>query len=347
MAFCLLTFISPDVFAGNKDRAGQAGATELLINPWARSTGLHGMNCSRVLGVEAMRMNVAGLTFTKKTEILISSTLWLQGSGVNVNALGFAQKIGDNSVIGLNMTALTVGEIDVTTVEDPEGLTGGTFRPQFFNLGVAYARSFSNSIRVGLLLRIVSESIANVSASGIALDMGIQYVTGPKDNIRFGISLRNIGTPLKFSGDGLAEILTAPSASGHNLTVNQRSDKFELPTVLNLGASYDFYFSEADKHRLSVMANFTSNAFSRDYIGGGLEYAFNEMFMVRGGYRYENGVTGDLGVNNRASAYTGFSGGVSVEVPFKKDGPALGIDYSYRHSNPFNGTHTIGVRINL
>ncbi len=30
--------------AGNPDRAGQAGATELLINPWARSTGWNGAN---------------------------------------------------------------------------------------------------------------------------------------------------------------------------------------------------------------------------------------------------------------------------------------------------------------
>ena len=26
-------------FAGNEQRAGQAGASELLINPWARSSG--------------------------------------------------------------------------------------------------------------------------------------------------------------------------------------------------------------------------------------------------------------------------------------------------------------------
>ena len=30
---------SNTVFAGNKDRTGQAGATELLINPWASTAG--------------------------------------------------------------------------------------------------------------------------------------------------------------------------------------------------------------------------------------------------------------------------------------------------------------------
>jgi len=37
--------------AGNKDRTGQAGATELLINPWARSSGWGSANMSRVRGL--------------------------------------------------------------------------------------------------------------------------------------------------------------------------------------------------------------------------------------------------------------------------------------------------------
>ena len=34
-------FVGPtyQAFAGNKDRSGQAGGAELIINPWARSTG--------------------------------------------------------------------------------------------------------------------------------------------------------------------------------------------------------------------------------------------------------------------------------------------------------------------
>ena len=40
IAFCAVTVLNPasTVLAGNNDRAGQAGATELLINPWARSS---------------------------------------------------------------------------------------------------------------------------------------------------------------------------------------------------------------------------------------------------------------------------------------------------------------------
>ena len=57
IAFCLLGLSVPAI-AGNKDRTGQAGATELLINPWAQSTGVFGMNTAYVSGVEAMKNNM-------------------------------------------------------------------------------------------------------------------------------------------------------------------------------------------------------------------------------------------------------------------------------------------------
>jgi len=52
--------------AGNPDRAGEAGAYELLINGWARSAGQMGMNTASITGLEAMRFNVGGLAFVEK-----------------------------------------------------------------------------------------------------------------------------------------------------------------------------------------------------------------------------------------------------------------------------------------
>ena len=47
--------IALNATAGNKDRSGQAGATELLINPWAQSTGLFGLDVANVKGIAAMK----------------------------------------------------------------------------------------------------------------------------------------------------------------------------------------------------------------------------------------------------------------------------------------------------
>ena len=64
----LVLGFSNEVFAGNKDRSGQAGATELLINPWAATSGWGNAGMSTVHGVDAMWGNVAGITATNSID---------------------------------------------------------------------------------------------------------------------------------------------------------------------------------------------------------------------------------------------------------------------------------------
>ena len=327
--------------AGNPDRQGEAGAYELLMNPWARSAGLHTMNTSMISGVESMRLNVAGLSRINGTEVLMSHARYLEGTGIKMNAFGFAKKVGNGGgSFGVSLMALDFGDIPVTTTAQPEG-TGGSFSPNFFNLGIGYAHEFENKISVGILMRGVSESTADLNAFGFALDAGVQYVSGDDDQFKLGLSLRNVGTKMSFGGQGLAEQFSNPDRGDYQLTLEQRISDFELPSVLNIGVSYDILIG--DKNRITLLGNFTSNSFSRDQIGGGFEYAFNKMFMLRGGYKHDFGA-GTVDAN----VYTGLAGGLSLQVPLKKDsGNSFGIDYSYRHTDPWSGTHNITVRLGL
>jgi len=338
--------------AGNPDRAGEAGAYELLMNPWAKSSGFMGMHSSRVEGVEAMRVNVAGLSFVKRTQVLFAHTQWLRQSGVSLNAAGIAQAFGKekDNVIGVSIMSVSVGDIMRTTTTNPEGGIG-TFKPTLVNIGMAYSRSFSSSIKGGFLVRLINERAENASASGVAIDLGIQYVTGKLDNIRFGIALRNVGTPMRFSGTGFTFRGNSPDNTFQQ-TISQRAEKFELPSLLNIGGSYDLYLDNMkndteieSKHRLTILANYTSNSFGKDQLGGGLEYGFKKLFMLRCGYAWENGLTK---ADNRSNAHTGFAAGVTVQTPLKKSGSTvMGIDYSYRTTDVFNGTHTLGVFVTL
>ena len=47
------------------------------------------------------------------------------------------------------------------------------------------------------------------------------------------------------------------------------------------------------------------------------------------------------------TALKGPSAGFTVELPMGSGGSTFGFDYSYRHTNPFQGSHTVGARINL
>ncbi|MCK5339317.1 MAG: PorV/PorQ family protein [Bacteroidales bacterium] len=333
--------IIPDssLYAGNKDRSGQAGATELLINPWARSSGWGNVSTANVNGLESMFINVAGLAFTNRTELVFSHTTYLKGTDISMFAFGFSQRIGDAGVIGLNVVSMNFGEIEVTTPNSPEG-GRGVYKPNLMNISIAYAKAFSNSIYGGITVKIISESIADANAQGIAIDAGIQYVSGEMDQIKFGISLKNIGPRMKFSGDGLLQ--TAFLAEQENaFSMNMPSESFELPTALDIGAAYDFYIG--DWNRITVAINFRSNSFGKDQFIGGLEYALKTYLMLRVGYTYEDGITKKA---DRTNVFTGPSAGLTVSIPTNKEkGSSIDIDYSYRATDPFSGTHSIGARV--
>ena len=337
----IIVLIVPELKAGNPDRQGEAGASELLMNPWAKSSGLHSIGTSFVTGLESMRINVAGLGRIKGGEISYSNARLFEGSGMGMNALGFGIRVKESSVIGLTFTALDFGDIPVTTVNLPDG-TGGFLNPSFFNLALGYAYTYQNKISVGILFRGISESIQDVSSFGFGIDAGVQYVSGEKDNFKLGITLSNIGSPMKFGGEGLSFQGPNQQPAGgttYNLTYNARAAEFELPSMLNLGVSYDYYFD--DNIFLRGVANFTSNAFSRDQLGVGLEVSLFQKVILRGAYKY------DLGSNSDAvkNVYTGIAAGISVETPLKRGGKNnIGVDYAYRTTSPFKGTHNLGIR---
>ncbi len=333
--------VSSVVLAGNPDRQGEAGANQLLINPWARCAGLHETNTSSIVGAEAMYLNVAGLSRVKKTQIQIGHTRYI--ADININALGFAQKMGKGGAFGVSLVAMDLGDFDYTTEDVPEG-SGATFSPSYFNMGLSYSHLFSNKVSVGITAKIVSESVTNVSAKAFALDAGVQYVTGADDNFKFGISLRNVGNKMRFVGEGLSKQLPNPGPTyQYNNTYYERSAAYELPSQLNIGASYDWLLGKTNK--LTLVGNFTSNAFSRDQLGAGLEFTAGKTFALRLGYKHEL----DPSVGNvQATIDNGLSAGFSVSLPVRKDSDTrIGLDYGYRQTAIFSGIHNLGIRLDL
>ena len=334
-------FGSTFVFAGNPDRQGEAGANELLFNPWASSAGLHSLNTSSVMGVSAMRMNIAGISRGyNKAMISLSNTRLYEGSDLQFNALGVVVRMGESGAIGVSLAALDFGDIAITTENAPEG-TGGTYSPSFYHMGIGYSYTYANKISVGALVRLVGESTSDISAFGAAIDAGVQYVSGDRDNFKLGISLRNIGTPMKFGGSGLNFRGKNPFGNtSYELTFQHRPASFELPSVLNMGLSYDYYLS--NNMYLRGMTNFTSNAFSLDQVGIGAEFFFRDLLVLRGAYRYEIGST----TVEEQNIYSGFAGGFTVKVPMSKKGKnKLALDYSYRATYRFRGSHNFSIRI--
>jgi len=369
-----------NAMAGNKDRSGQSGAQHLLIDPWARSSGWSSCGVAETRGLESIFSNVAGLAFTKKTEVGFTRTQYLVGSGggISINAFGVAQGLFaknketgrriDLGTVAVSVFNMGFGDIQVTTYEQPDN-GSAIFSPKLNYIGIHYAKSFNRFIHGGISFKIVNESISDLRANGLAIDVGVQYLSGPYENFKIGVTIQNLGLPMSYRGDGIA--IRAKQEGGKFIaSFEQRQATYELPALLTIGLSYDFLIfsqeyqlmSKEDRkaegltrldavHRISLAGSFTANAYSRDNFAFGIEYGFMRYLQIRAGYLIQSvkkrDSDGKLFVN-QDSFYLGPSAGVSVGVPLTKKGKQqLLIDYAYRFTHFWKGNHYIGLKICL
>ena len=202
-------------FAGNGDRSGQAGAQHLLIDPWARTNGWGTAGVAEVRGLESIFSNIAGIAFVNRTEVGITRTQYLSGSGAGISINAFAvvsalRKFDKTTktykslgTLGISVFNMGFGDIPVTTVDQPDG-TSAIFSPRLNYIGLHYAYSFNQYIKGGIGIKVINESISDLVSTGIAIDAGVQYVSGMFNNFKIGVTLKNLGMPTSYSGDGIA-----------------------------------------------------------------------------------------------------------------------------------------------
>jgi hypothetical protein len=263
-------------FAGNSLKVGTAGATELLIPVGARSSAMGGAVVADAKGVESMYWNPAGLATLEGTEFALSHQPYIADIKVNWGAL--ATNIEGFGSIGASVKVVSIGDIEETTVDHPEG-TGNVYSPSLAVIGLTYARTLTANVSVGATAMLVSENIFKVSATGMAFDFGVIYDPRWK-GLKFGMAIKNYGPQMSFSGPGFD--LTSEQLGTRN--VRSQNASFELPSHIDLGASYNFL--NKDKNTLTFDGVYRSNNFQEDMYQGGLEYAYNDMYYLRAGYNY-------------------------------------------------------------
>ena len=162
-------------------------------------------------------------------------------AGIGINTFGFAQKLGGENgenAISLNLTSFNYGNIIRTTVDQPDGGLG-TFRISTSILSAAYARRFTDKIYGGIQFKMYSQGIADVKATALAIDAGVQYATTTnptsikQNDLRFGVSVKDIGPDFRPAGDGLS-FKSFLAGKDYQTTTNLRAAKIELPTSINI-----------------------------------------------------------------------------------------------------------------
>lgn len=311
----LLILISGTVYSGPRKKLGLSAAPELLIPVGSVGTSLQGSNLASTEGIDAMYWNPAGLAAlnSNRGEFMFSHNQYI--ADIKIEYIAGIVKLGNLGNLGVGIKAMTFGEELVTTVNYPEG-TGSTFKPLFLTANLSLARAMTDKIHFGANIKMINQKIAEVSASGVAFDFGLQYIGG-KAGLRFGIAIKNLGTSMKFDGSGLDKTYTDPNGQ-----VARRVNlaEFDLPTNLEIGASYNFSL-EKGKHNFMLAGTFMNGSFTSDEVRLGMEYNFNKMIFVRGSYvNYVDA--------NQDDVLWGPTLGFGLRYPFGSIN--LGIDYAYK-----------------
>ena len=326
-----------EVSAGGK-RVGSAAGIELIIPMGAQNVGIGGSNLANVGGLEAMYWNPAGLSQIQGVQAGFNYMTYF--ADMNVSYFAVATNVGRLGVIGFSLQAMDIGDIEVTTIESPEG-TGEIFTPNFMTLNATYSRAFTDRINFGLNMKLVTEKIEDMSASAIAFDFGLQYRS--PFGIDFGVVMRNYGTNMEFDGTSIefdSDIPWAdPNATTRKTVLDMASH--ELPASLGLGVAYHYDINEL--HGLNVSGLFSNNNFNLDQVNFGLEYNFKKMFFVRGGYNHAF-YPEDYPEDAQEFQY-GLHFGFGVHVPF--GGRTVMVDYAFRDMDLFDANHYVGITFDM
>jgi hypothetical protein len=320
--------------AGAGNRAGTNGASELLIPVGTRDIALGGSTLSTASGVEALFWNPAGTVMMKNSaDLYISHMSYIADIGVSYGAV--SANVEDFGVLSLSLKYLAVDPILVTTTRDPEG-TGQTFKPQFFTVGLSYARQLSERVAVGITANLISERLGDVSATGFAFDVGVLY-----DNLASirGLSIaivaKNIGPQMKYDGTGLLTTATVPDQHRPATLYQVQAASFELPSAIHFGVGYKHQLTD-DMAVLGSTA-FQSSNFSDDEYKFGLEFSYQDLLYIRSGYNFAQ-------KEDDAREFL-FGPSVGFGVHSALGNTDISIDYAFRSLKTFEGNHIFSVKL--
>lgn len=335
--------------AGSDERKGTGGALELRLPVGARGSALGNSVVADVTGIEATFWNPAGLGALEHPQALFTHTNYIADMKLNYAAV--AMKLGDFGSLGIHAKVLNLGDVIETTEDAPEG-TGVIFSPTFTTLGVSWGRRFTDRVLFGTTINYVNESILHTSARGLALDLGVQYLTG-WHGLRFGVAMKNFGPSMHFDGEDLDANFRPPDSdpTARTRVFRTVSSDFELPSYFSLGATYDVFAHTESK--LALMGAFQNNNFVGDSFNGGLEWSYKDVLSVRGSYFGSLQSTVDFNTGESTSKlsggddlYNGLAFGAGVKVPFGSS--KLGIDAAWRSVRDFfDDTIEVGARFDF
>ena len=302
-----LVLISTAIHGEEVKKIGTSSAVFLRIPVGAKGIAMGSAFTSLADDGSAMFWNPGNIANQSETTLFFDHSPWLPG--LNYNYFAFSLPMQNIGVFGLSITSLRTDEIEVTTLDSQMG-TGETYTAASTAFGISYAKKLTDRFAIGGTVKYITERIFNSVATGIAFDIGTMFVT-PFEDVRLGVSISNIGTEMRISGDDLNSYVDiAPGQQGNNdnIVSQLKTDPFSLPIIMRIGLSWDLTFTE--KTRLTLACDGINPNDNAQSVNIGLEFApYGDLLSIRGGYSElflddaEMGLTLGAGLNISSFSY--------------------------------------------
>jgi hypothetical protein len=327
----LIFSLSLMVSAQESSQVGTSMANFLKIGVGSRATAMGGAFVAMTNDASATFWNPGGLALVKKNEAMFQSTSWI--ANTDLYYLSVAIPFGELGTIGANIYSFNSGDMEETTVNQPDG-TGRMFTANDFSIGLSYARSFTERFSVGFTVKYISENLSRETASAVAIDIGSVFITDIFNGMRIGLALTNLGGTMKLEGPDLNV--------SHDINVGLPTNKFvdaslgtrewQLPLLFRIGIGT--YVIKNENTSLSVEGAFND---SRDYA---TRYNAGSEFIMRIVGEQKAAVRiGYLGNYDEA----GFTAGAGLYLALA--GFDFKLDYAYADMNRLGNAHRYTLSI--
>ena len=325
-----------------QSNVGTTSAAFLEIGPGARSIGMGSAYVSVADDASSIYWNPAGIVNVSRPEVQSYYSPWLVETQFYYNTA--VVPMGQYGSFGLSFTAVTMDEMMVRTVQNPEpDAYGQKFDAGNISMGIAYAKKLTDRFSFGFQTKFIQESIWQMKAQGYAVDIGTMFVT--KSDLNIGMSISNFGGKLGMQGvNTLVDIDIDETIYGNNDRIDGSlgTSQWPLPLLFRFGLSKIFVVSPIMQFLVAIDAIHPNN--NPEYLNIGLEYTLMDMVSLRIGKSHTFYNLGDS--NNIVGPQHGLSFGTGIKYQIPR-GPLLKVDYVFSEFGVFNNVQGYSISLNF
>ncbi len=281
-------------------KSGTTAASFLKIGVGPRAIGMGGAFTATANDMSSMYWNPAGMAMNYNNEAFFNHVDWFADMKCDYAAIG--SHLPGIGTVGAFVNVFSMDEMNVRTLEAPEG-TGERFSAGGIAIGVNFARELTDNFSIGFNVKYISEHIWHMSATGFALDAGTMYKIPILNELRIAASITNFGTKMKMTGRDILIVHAVNGTGGNYINTEIQLDSYDLPLIFRAGVAADVIKYGESRFTAAIDAIHPNDHYEAINCGG--EYSWNDIIMVRAGYKSlfqkesEEGVTFGVGIHYR------------------------------------------------